>query len=110
MTCPNCYSDDSVKATDYYVEDRDTGCRESGTSFRCSRCGYESTDSMEWSDPDWDDAEEIITQDAVEAIMCARASEDAIEALRRNPLIDGITAREMVLGVDPATHKRGRGQ
>ncbi len=86
MTCPNCYRD-AVNSKDYYVEDRDTGYRESGTSFRCSRCGYESTDSMEWSDPDWDDAEEIIVSDAARVLGPAKESEDMIEMLRRNPNI-----------------------
>ena len=93
MTCPECYGDE-VEAADYEITDRDTGYREAGTSFRCLECDYESTDEVEWGDPDWDDAEVLIIQDA----MALRESEDAIEALRRNPSIDGITARRMILG------------
>jgi len=93
VTCPECYGDE-VEAADYEIADRDTGYRESGTSFRCLECNYQSTDGVEWGDPDWDDAEVLIIQDAV--ALCE--SEDAIEALRRNPSIDGITARRMILG------------
>ena len=93
MTCPECYGDE-VEAADYEIADRDTGYRESGTSFRCLECNYQSTDGVEWGDPDWDDAEVLIIQDAV--ALCE--SEAAIEALRRNPSIDGITARRMILG------------
>ena len=97
MTCPECYGDE-VEAADYEIADRDTGYRESGTSYRCLECDYQSTDEVEWGDPDWDDAEVLIIQDAAAAITGARESECAIEALRRNPSIDGITARRMILG------------